>query len=475
MPLPYLREGPGSAGKGWFMRLEPKPLGEHYKSYPGVYSTSFAIQLLCRQRTPAADTARGAIVAGTDYLVAQFLDSKRLDAGETPVCKQNQKLQDVGHHDFILTLKLCAVLQAANAIAKIKHTHTDFSSLLDRSSAPLDEIASRVKQMASRGVSGQRAELAWPWHSRSGEVDTIPTCEALLTLTDESGGPNHWLGDYLQAAGYLISVLEVDSASILNKVYACKTLLEVESRLKVTLIPPGLKQSFASELESAMSDLANLPWQEVMHFQVPSSDNRILSHYKPWIWTFPKIEFTQCFSGLSPNGSRRAEFEVAAQLLRNVSRNSGMVIFLQSAPPTLLASLKAADFLADFQQKVLSTTVGKLSFTKERFLLAASGFLSRHRNVHAAVFFLLLMAALTPYRTRVGESLVNAGPVSRSLSMIHDSALQLAPAWPLWFAYIVFLFALNQGTFFARARAAAVAFVGTVIMRVLLTTLPAIR
>ena len=474
LPLPYLRDAPDSSGKGWFMRLEEGTSTGRYKAYPGVYSTSFAVQLLCRQQDPTTEGTRNAIGAGIDYLTAQFVDSQHMHAEDRPRCKQMQKFQEVGHHDFVLTLKLCAVLQAANAVAKVVPKHPDFAALLAKHRTVLDEVANRLKQTAIRATSGGRAELAWPWHSiDGGEVDPIPTCQVLLTLTDETlRSSDRWLSEYEQTVSYLQSVLKADSAALINRVAACQTLLEIQPRLGEDLVPRPARQRLVAELAAAMTDLPDLPWQEVMHFQVPSPAGGTLSHYKPWIWTFPKIEFALCFGRLSPKAGRAPEFKVAAKIVHNISSHNGKVIFLQSAPPTLLASLRAADFLSEFRQMFLSTTHGKVSFAKERALLSAIGFLDRHRSVPAVVLFSLLIAAILPCQSKVATSITGAQPVTNSLAILHESASKLMAVWPLWCVFLVALLLLEEGTLLQRLRAALIAFILTVVgLVVMLPTL----
>lgn len=156
----------------------------------------------------------------------------------------------------------------------------------------------------------------------------IPTCNALLTLTDDNlRSSPRWLSEYPQTVAYLHAVLEAHSATLVNRVSACQTLLEVQSRVGGDLLSESIRDSLIVDLSATMADLSNVPWQEVMHFQVPSP-SKTLSHYKLWIWTFPKLAFLLCFGRLSPNASHNPEYSVAAHLVENVAVHDGKVIFL---------------------------------------------------------------------------------------------------------------------------------------------------
>lgn len=448
LPAQYSQAAHDGEGKGWFMHLQPVRQGG-YKAYPGVYSTSFAIQLLTADRKIAKQSS-ALIVDGLDYLARQFQDAEAVDNGASSDCKQSHKVADVGHHDFVLTFKLCAVLQAANSIATIVDSHEGFGRVLARHDDCLNRMAERLKSFAVTEQQGSTVRRAWPWHVLNGaarEVDPVPTAEVLLTLTHPSlKGSRRWLREYAEVAAYLQSlILPEDMALLLDRCVAAYALLRLSQRTTEDYLRTQDKAQLTDMISKTLREPANVPWQEVMHYSVPSNSNT-LSHYKPWVWLFPRIHYVETLCLLDPSAAASLAAGAVTDLVTNIKEHQGRVIFAHAEPPALLACLKTAQLLSEVSSTVLRSLKGRLILGYQRTARA----LQPLRVLGFVIWSLILYATLYSCGGAFTSSVLDATAIQRSTHMLTEVVTRLYSVWPIWL--IAFVYFMIQGNGSLRKR-----------------------
>ncbi|MFC1453182.1 hypothetical protein ACFLSJ_07575, partial [Verrucomicrobiota bacterium] len=326
---------------GWHMHATP---GQDDGQQPGVYSTAFAVQLLCGAAAPEEHALRTQIVAGMRYLTGQWRDSEAVLGGTRSRCKQYDKKQEVGHTDFQLTLKCVAVMDAANAIADIRTRHEEFGRVLDESKGDLDGVAGRIKENVVEWQDEGVAYIGWPWHfiEAPEQWDIIPTAKVAMALTHPGlrSTPRH-----LARCREVINSLEqfaASDATVVHKAVASRALFVLEARMGsgTTEAPRALP----ADVDRAAVRQDEYPWQEALHYTVPYRSHNV-SHHKPWLWLCSRIEIAGAAVMLDPGRGLRLAATTAAEMLTNVHRNNGTVQFLSTQPPTLLAALETQRLL----------------------------------------------------------------------------------------------------------------------------------
>jgi hypothetical protein len=472
VPISFAHDAPDLTGKGWFMHLDSSG-SAGYKAYPGVYSTSFAIQLLSIDRK-IADQNRILIVQGFDYLAQQFHDAETIerDINLANDCKQSHKLADVGHHDFVLTFKFCAILQAANSIAGIVDIGTEFADSLARHQQSLNRMAERLKRFAVSGQKGSTVQRAWPWHSlnpTAAEVDPVPTAEVLLTLTHPSlRNTPRWLSEHAEAAAYLQSVIrsEKTAALLLDKCIAAHALLQLTERTSLNYLEPSETQELTELIVKELRDPSNIPWQDVMHYSVPSKSTSTLSHYKPWIWLFPRIQYVETLSMLDRSAAEAPAAAAVAAVVSNISENQGKVIFVHAEPPALLASLRTAQLIIQVKATVLKSISGRIVMAYQQVAR-----LSRGLNRFGYIGWLALLGVTvytyaTPFRSSLD------GPAfQRTKMIIQEAASRLYSVWPIWLLLFLFLTFMSEGSFRKRVKTAILGLIMAVLISMLVNLL----
>jgi hypothetical protein len=434
------------------MHLDQTVGSPKYKAYPGVYSTSFAIQLLSTS-PDIATRNRELILSGFEYLIQQFEDACLVENGSLTTGKQSQKYTEVGHHDFVLTLKLCAVLQAANSIASIIQVHAAFGDLLAKHDDRVNQIAERLKAFAIEQKDGSTLLRAWPWHVLNGnarEADPVPTAEVLLTLTHPAlKGSRRWLNEHAEVAAYLCSVVCSESLTLLDRSIAAHALLELAARTGQEYLSSGTKDQLTRVIKASLRDLSNVPWQEVMHYPVPSKA-RTVSHYKPWIWLFPRIEYVECLCLLDVSTAGIPAAQVVADLMSNISKNSGKVIFLHAEPPTLLANLRASQLLLRFQRTILPSLYGRSLFVYAQLSKASR---STYRFGWLG-FSLVLLAMIRTYALPFASQIQQSSRVHESVRILEATGRRLYSVWPIWLIVFGYLLVTADGNLSKRVKKA---------------------
>lgn len=450
LPLEYIQEAPDSNLMGWFIYLRREQRRSvPYRAFPGVYSTSFGVQLLSHLEDPSIPECRDAIFSGINYLVTQFNDSENLDAGRITECKQSKKMREIGHHDFKLIMKLCAVLEARNALASIVQIHQEYGQLLHSHREDFDRVATRLIELGQERRVGGTIHLGWPWHAltEDAELDPIPTSHVLLALTAETvRGTGQWLANYDCVVNYLKSVIEAETATLVYRVEAAKTLLLLEKRLDQSFLESDAKEHVSSELQRAFLDISNLPWQEVMHYQVPSQEGT-LSHYKPWIWMFPRLEFAECLILLEVPDQRGVIYRIASDIVYNVRANKGKALFLRSVDPTLLASLRAAEFLELFKLEKVSNLAGKISFATEHLSRLVTDFVTHYPRIVTAIIIVWFLSWAFPF-TKIPDNTAVYG----AMQLLMDGVTRMLSVWPIWVFVFLVSMGLSKGEFGERLK-----------------------
>jgi hypothetical protein len=464
VPVLYAHDAQDSVGKGWFMQLGTASGSAKYKAYPGVYSTSFAIQLLSSDGA-IANSQANLIVQGLDYLMQQFEDAQNLGQGAATHCKQAQKYGEVGHHDFVLTFKLCAVLQAANSMSAIVEINEEFGKALSRHAEALNLVASTLKSFAVCEQKGSVLLRAWPWHILDGngggrDIDPVPTAEVLIALTHPNlKGSMRWLIEYAEVAAYLQSVVSSENVTLLNKCVAAHALLQLGERTGQEYLDSQTKAQLTRQIAEALRNLSNVPWQEVMHYFVPSKV-RTVSHYKPWIWLFPRLQYIESLCLLDVSAAANPAVRAVTDLMENIRNNHGKVIFLHAEPPTLLASLRASQLMLQFQNSVMKSIKGRALFLYERASRAI-------RGIGLFGLFLVLLATVYPYASLLRTSFQGVSVLQRSILMLRDTGSKLYSVWPLWLLAFAYFVAASPGSLRKRLERATFMFVEIVVLTLL--------
>lgn len=473
VPVSYAQDAQDSVGKGWFMQLDPASGSVKYKAYPGVYSTSFAIQLLSSDAA-IAEASTELIVGGLDYLVQQFEDAERLEQGAPEPCKQKQKSDEVGHHDFVLTFKLCAVLQAANSISAIVEVDERFGQALSRHDSCLNRVADRLKNFAFSEQKGSTVLRAWPWHIlnvNDRDVDPVPTAEVLLALTHPVlKGSRRWLSEYVEVAAYLQMVVSAKTVTLLDRSIAAHALLQLGERTKQEYLDSSSKAELAKVISDTVRDLSNVPWQEVRHYFVPSKVMTV-SHYKPWIWLFPRIQYIESLCLLDQSTATRPAIKAVTELISNITNHQGKVLFLHAEPPTLLASLKASQLMLQCAAGVMKSIKGRVFFIYEQLARASSAI----RGLGLFGWFLVLLALLYPYVRLLRESLNGVPVLQRSLRIAADAGSRVYSVWPIWVIVFLYLMFVSEGSLRKRMRSAVVGFLTIVVLGLIVNLLAALH
>ncbi len=377
---------------------------------PGVYSTAFAVQLLCSAERPEANESRAMIVAGMRFLAQQWRDSQAVLSGSRARSKQSDKKQEVGHTDFELTLKCVAVLDAANAIADIRVRHEEFGPALEEAADALDGAAGKLKGGAVQWQDGGSACMGWPWHFMADdpEWDVVPTAKVALALTHPSMRvtPRH-----LDSANAVINTLTAflsSDATVVHKAIVCRSLVMLWRQLG--LEPGELPRQFLQDIGHATSRVDDYPWQEVVHYSVPSRSRKV-SHYKPWIWICPRVEVAEAALLTDPDNGLRRAAPTAIDLLGNIGRNNGAVRFLSAQPPTLLATLETLRFLRTTASVVASSTARRVLFSSIRLSSLTRRLLHAYWWVPYWIL-LLARASVRTAETRCCPAELGAGPRS---------------------------------------------------------------
>ena len=448
------------------MRLDASSSGSSPATFPGVYSTSFGVQLLCRRDAPADPKSRQAILDGLKYLLLQFDDSKRVDAGDTQDCKQARKFKEVGHHDFKLTMKLGEVLEAANALWDIRNTHPEFAKALEDSYSQIDEIARVLANAAISSDDQGQTFRAWPWHvvTESAEADPIPTCHALMALTHQAC---RTAVNRAEVVNYLLRELENESVFLVHKVRILNSLLRLEYRIPGSVNWPGKRDDLLSEIRARLREPATLAWQESLHYSIPSAEGPI-SHYKPWIWTFPRIDAAECCLRLKE--SRAGEVtETLAELVQNASRDIGLegaVHFQVSEAPSLLASLRTSTLFRLANEVLLSSRLARVKLRTATVHLRIVALARRHPGFITSFFALWIFVTVLPHTDFTSA----IGQLSPSLDLLSRSLRALRQFWPIWAVAFAVTAVWEQGPIWRRL-IRATAYVATVVLMATLVSM----
>lgn len=452
---------PADDQAGWFMHLHAQ---QREQRSPGVYSTSFAVRLLALSGHPDDPQIRKMIIGGMRYLLAQFRDAAAVTDGTKRSGKEWQKIQEVGHTDFSLTLKCVALLEASNAIGAIRDMHGDFAKLLNSCEADLDRLAATVKQHAAKDLRAGVSLCGWPWHFIDpSEPDVLPTVDVALTLSaPQLRGSPRYLDHAHDVSHYLIAAGRT-TPTVVHKAIAVRALWTLFNALNLTADFENKCADLIADLVSAGHEINAYPWQEVLHYQVPSKRQPI-SHYKPWLWICPRIEIAHAllFCGAGMPVAHR----VAADIIANTNRHNGVVRFLQAQPPTLLANLRAALFLRDMKAYGLNTTGRRVSFAVVGIRQAAGKLLERRPELFFSLLFALSWALFFP-------SSLSRAQIGLSWTLLSETLSRVVATWPLWALLIVAALAFSRGALKTRLRTTILLFITTVVLGVLVNILAA--
>jgi hypothetical protein len=383
----------------WGMHLSQKPtfVGQH-----GVYSTSFAIQLLCDTTRLPNDHTVQLITGGMRYLHAQYHASAQALSFLPIPSRQQEKFQQVGHTDFLLVMKLVTILNAANAISAVRDQHRAYGAVLHECDEMLNEVAAKLKdESRGRGYLRDGAlHRGWPWHiiSASSTLDVLPTIHAVSALTHPNlRASSRYLDDIAPVINYLREMLSRADVPLLHKAMIYRTFYLLRQRFPSAVGEQDLRDA-KSHVLSLTPDIDQIPWQEVLHYPVPESAaaRAGLSHYKPWIWLCPRIELAEALLLCEDDQAASMVASSAALLVNNIRRNSGFVKFLVSQEPTLLATFKASQFLDHYLEGVVAKPQRQMRYIEASARVRATDLISRFPWIILSLFFALVWVTLDP-------------------------------------------------------------------------------
>jgi hypothetical protein len=447
LPTEFVCWSDGGRLAGWYMHLD-KTMLTHPGRAPGVYSTSFAVQLLCGGESADEEPVRQLIVGGIRYLVEQATASDRVLSGVADNSKQHMKLAEIGHTDFQLSMKCISVLEAANAVAEIRHKHTEFGLVLQESDDVLDKLAAELKRMAiywTDSNSGMNY-MAWPWHALGTEKawDIIPTVYASLALSHPSlSGSSRYL-DTIQPVINCVKGTVNSDATLVHKAIAYRGLIAIGNRIQQQLTVDASHDSFRRELTQAATEIHKYSWQEVLHYQVPSQAESV-SHYKPWIWLCPRIELAECLAWVDVQGAQAVALENAAEVISNVNRN-GAVRFMYSQPPTLLGNCRSAQFLKTCDERLVRTQQGRIQFSIVRARVFSKRLIERQTWLLPVLAIGLLVSLLS----QQGVSLRGIKEVHNTQTLLVEALTLIWSVYPVWIALFVGCLVLVKGSIWSK-------------------------
>ncbi len=373
----------------WGMYLEQ---AEARTPQYGVYSTSFAVQLLSRLSSREEAVVR-AIDSGIEFLISQYLEHKAVVEGRPEDGKQARKRKEVGHTDFALVLKYALALEAVACLARLKDVDWRYNETLER----IEHVAEQMRRDLAgfaRSIdhpAARRKYTGWPWHdigdvAVADPLDPIPTAYAYRALLSALFRGR---ADVVVAADverYLKAVLDEERVRPVEKA----VVLNLMDSAGVRLLPSEPNR-LRDEIREGLVDETAATWHEVYHYEVSAGGER--SHYKPWIWLSPRLELAQAYLVLAPGDLRFDVVAVAHEVIRSVERYGAFRTSL-ARPPALQASWRAADFLEAVAKSARQGSLRQQLLANVYFLFCGVRRLYYRYIVHPAnVLSVLVLAA----------------------------------------------------------------------------------
>jgi len=340
-PLRYGGPAP-DGGRAWGMFLD----SESKSSQFGVYSTSFAIQLLAKSKDPKNPQVKNAIVEGVNFLLSQYLQHQQLSEHVRVEGKQANKLKEVGHTDFDIALKHALLLEALAAVCELRNIDSTYNQCLAKVQPHVNAI---LKEFVTFSVEFSDEETgaalrAWRWHKvgKLSSPDPIPTSFAIRVLLSPLFSGTAYPVEPKSVQRYLAKTLHSGRIRPVIKAFSV-SLLRAEAGSWMSI--PDVEQ-LLNDFKSELRDDVLTGWQETYHYELITSSG--LSHYKPWIWLCPKIELAHAAMLLSNGVFSQDLLRVLYAVIRNIERNR---TFRSSAvkPPTLQGAWRSALFLEDVE------------------------------------------------------------------------------------------------------------------------------
>ena len=449
---------------GWHMYLQDQE--ENGKSsYPGVYSTSFAIQLLCSSNLNGEKEVQNLIGSAFLYLVSQYAEATQVKERKGNKGKQAAKMRELGHTDFHLILKYCSVLDAAQSIAEVRNVNEEFGQILQQSEDQIDNLAQELKDASQLSMDPNDVEnLCWPWHiiDNSARPNVIPTVHATLALTHESiKASSRFLDKIEPVTNYLNSAL-ASNISMVHKAIACRALLTLEARFDREFLKDNLRQDFSKELELELNSLSAISSQEVLHYEVPSKDHAV-SHYKPWLWICPRLELVQCYMLLTPSRASQFAYTEAAELMLNAQSHGGEIRFFSSQPPNLFGNIRAERFLNVLNENLLTNISAQSQFALTRFNVSIRHLFYRHIKWVWAILIALVINQFFP----VFSTIFEADSVQLSLDIIWIALTKLYETLFIWIIVFLGSMLFTDGSFKQRFLKSLRFFFTTILIAIL--------
>ena len=321
------------------MFLERRPPPHQY----GIYSTSFAIQLLARTSRRAEREIMTDVVQGAIFLTRQFAAHNAALRDPAAQNKQAHKRRELGHTDFDLVLKHSLILEALSALTTLRELHADYNQQLAESKETATAIADDLANTGvdSRDEAAGTVATAWPWHRVGGPglVDPIPTAYAYTALNlpllagEALRKSPHQVERYLTAVLFDAKVRPVMKAIVVNRLHAANR----------PPLPDALREMVSAAISAELDLDSPLPWQEVYHYDVFSTGGH-LAHYKPWIWICPRLELAQALLVLTTGNFSRSVLSTLHGVVSNIE-HYGSFRVSSAKPPSLQACWRAEEFL----------------------------------------------------------------------------------------------------------------------------------